>query len=176
MELAKLADRTEHQPCTTTSTTTTTTTPSPPPHKKRRLIPLLPRLNSIELLASFGSQKSPGSVTKMNREAARHSLRAQNARSYAESPPTSADNSPSKSVFDDADEEEGQEKADDDDDEDEDSEDELTIIGEILSRWHLAYSTLTHNLSQYSLEEQLIVGLRRVKRPASCLHDPHAPT
>lgn len=97
---------------------------TPPPSKKRKLIPLLPRMNSNDLLAAFGSHKSPTSVTKMNREAAGHSLRGQNAFSYAESPPTSADNSPSKSDFDELGETEGPEE---EDDEDEDSEDELNI-------------------------------------------------
>jgi hypothetical protein len=105
-------------------------TTTPPPFKKRKLVPVLPRMNSNDLLASFGAHKSPGSVTKMNREAAGHSLRGQAAMSYAESPPTSADNSPSKSDFDDG----RQQEQEEDDEEDEDSEDELgsedTINGE----------------------------------------------
>lgn len=98
--------------------------PITPPHKKRKLVPVLPRMNSTDLLAAFGSHKSPGSVTKMNREAAGHSLRGQATMSYAESPPTSADNSPSKSAFED-DMEEDQEEDNDDDNDNEDSEDEL---------------------------------------------------
>lgn len=87
-------------------------------------------MNSNDLLAAFGSHKSPTSVTKMNREAAGHSLRGQNAMSYAESPPTSADNSPSKSAF----ESDGEVEPQEEDDDDEDSEDELNsednIVGE----------------------------------------------
>lgn len=119
-----------------------------PPHKKRKLVPLLPRVSSNDLLAQFGSQKSPGSVTKMNRQAAGHSLRGQAAMSYAESPPTSADNSPSKqSAFDDDVDEEQEE-----DDGDEDSEDELTnsedvIHGEhIIRQWHCVLMLTCHVL------------------------------
>lgn len=106
---------------------------TPSPHKKRKLIPLIPRQNSSDLLAAFGSVKSPTSVTRMNRETAGHSLRGQNTFSYAESPPTSADNSPSKSTF----EDDGQELDHEmDDEDDEDSEDELNtednINGESL--------------------------------------------
>ncbi|SMR61289.1 unnamed protein product [Zymoseptoria tritici ST99CH_3D1] len=76
-----------------------TSLPETPPHKKRKvalLVPVLPRMSSSDLLAQFGAHQSPASIRKMDRETAGHRLRGTAAVSYAESPTSTAENSPSK--------------------------------------------------------------------------------
>lgn len=71
-----------------------------PPLKRRKLVPAIPKVSPSklsDLLSVFGARKSLTSVSKMDRDAGGHSLRGKAPVSYAESPPTSTETSPTNS-------------------------------------------------------------------------------
>ena len=95
------------------------------PNKRRKVVPVVSRSGMDNILASWGAAKTPTSVTKMNRLSGGHELRGANqAVSYAESPPTSPGDSDRSSVYSDA--PQVVEALSDDERDESDDEDELT--------------------------------------------------